>query len=193
MCRCDYEIAVTGPTHLALGVSAIWLLAPIPGALGHGPVAGAANPALLTLAAALGALLPDLDAQRSTIRYLHLDVGSGRRLRPFEPFAAFVSRTLGHRGPLHSLLGILPVWLLLGLPILLWIGWQPSAALGLGLLSHLLGDSCTKSGVPLLFPRPGRQHLLPPGLRLTTGSEAERRLLLLLAVPALLLPLSALI
>jgi len=114
---------VTGPTHLALGISAVWLLAPIPSALGHGPQAGAANPVLLTLAAALGALLPDLDAQRSTIRFLRLDVGRGRRLRPFEPMAALVSRTLGHRGPFHSLLGIGAVWLLLGLPTLLWIGW----------------------------------------------------------------------
>jgi len=136
--------------------------------------------------------MPDLDAQRSTIRYLRVDMGRGKRLRPFEPVAALVSRTLGHRGPLHSLLGIGVVWLLLGLPVL-WIGWQPSAAFALGMLSHLLGDGCTKSGVPLLFPRPGRQHLLPPALRLTTSSEAERRLLFLLAVPALLLPLSAII
>ena len=185
---------------MALGVSAVWLLAPIPGAIGHGQASGAANPALLALAAALGALLPDLDAQRSTIRYLRVDMGRGKRLRPFEPLAALVSRTLGHRGPLHSLLGIGAVWLLLGLPILLWIGWQPSAAFALGMLSHLLGDGCTKlgdgctkSGVPLLFPRAGRRHLLPPSLRLTTGSLAERRLLALLAVPALLMPLSALL
>jgi len=122
-----------------------------------------------------------------------LDLGQGRRLRPFEPLAALVSKTLGHRGPLHSLLGIGAVWLLLGLPTLLWIGWQPSAAFALGMLSHLLGDGCTKSGVPLLFPRPGRQHLLPPSLRLTTGSLAERRLLALLAVPALLMLLSAIL
>ena len=137
--------------------------------------------------------MPDLDAQRSTIRYLRVDMGGGKWLRPFEPVAALVSRTLGHRGPLHSLLGILSIWLLLGLPTLLWIGWQPSAAFALGLLSHLLGDGCTKSGVPLLFPWPGRRHLLPPALRLTTGSLAERRLLVLLAVPALLMPLSALL
>jgi len=184
---------MTGPTHLALGVSSVWLLAPIPGAVGHGIGSGAANPALLTLAAALGALLPDLDAQRSTIRYLRLNMGRGRRLRPFEPVAALLSRTLGHREPLHSLLGVLAIWLLLGLPVLLWVGWQPAATLALGLLSHLAGDGCTKSGVPLLFPRPGRWHLLPPALRLTTGSEAERRVLILLAVPALLLPLSALL
>ena len=184
---------MTGPTHLALGVSAVWLLAPIPGAVGHGQASGAANPALLALAAALGALLPDLDAQRSTIRYLRVDMGRGRRLRPFEPVAALVSRTLGHRGPLHSLLGIGVVWLLLGLPTLLWIGWQPSAAFALGLLSHLVGDGCTKSGVPLLFPRAGRRHLLPPSLRLTTGSLAERRFLALLAVPALLMPLSGIL
>lgn len=89
---------MTGPTHLALGVSAVWLLAPIPGAVGHGQASGAANPALLALAATLGALLPDLDAQRSTIRYLRLDLGRGRRLRPFEPVAALVSRILGTGG-----------------------------------------------------------------------------------------------
>lgn len=184
---------MTGPTHLALGVSAVWLIAPIPGALGHGQAGGPANPALLTLAAALGALLPDLDTQRSTIRYLRVDLGRRISLRPFGAVASLVSRTVGHRGPLHSLLGALILWLPLGLPALLWAGWQPSAALAVGLLSHLAGDGCTRSGVPLLFPRKGRWHLLPPSLRLTTGSEAERRVFWLLAVPALLLPLSAIL
>lgn len=146
---------MTGPTHLALGVSAVWLIAPIPGALGHGQAGGPANPALLTLAAALGALLPDLDTQRSTIRYLRVDLGRRISLRPFGAVASLVSRTVGHRGPLHSLLGALILWLPLGLPALLWAGWQPSAALAVGLLSHLAGDGCTRSGVPLLFPGKG--------------------------------------
>lgn len=69
------------------------------------------------------------------------------------------------------------------------MGWAPAAALILGYASHLLGDAATKSGLRLLYPREVLFHLLPPRLRLTTGSFAEDALLPILAlsvVPLLL-------
>jgi len=73
---------------------------------------------------------------------------------------------------------------------LLLLGWPLFLGLVLGYGSHLAGDACTKSGIPLLYPDPRRLHLLPRPLRLTTGSQAEDALLPLLAVSVLVLLLS---
>lgn len=174
---------MTGPSHIALGVSSVWLLRLVPGVVGPLSATDGSSPGLLVGAAALGALLPDLDAAHSTIKYLRL----GTHFQPFRLPARVLSRQFTHRGPLHSLAGLGLLWLWMGLPTLLWIGWQPSLALALGLVSHLVGDASTKSGVPLLFPRPGRWHLLPAGWRLTTGSAAEQMVFAGLLLPILLL------
>ena len=155
----------------------------IPGAVGSLSSTSGSSPGLLVGAAALGALLPDLDATHSTVKYLRL----GRRFQPFLLPAHVLSHQLGHRGPLHSLAGITFLWLWLGLPTLLWLGWQPSLALALGMLSHLLGDASTKSGVPILYPKPDRWHLLPKDVRLTTGSPEEEAVFGVLLLPLLLL------
>ncbi len=173
-----------GPTHIALGVSTVWLMRAIPGAVGPLSAQDGSSPGLLVGCAALGALLPDLDATRSTIKYLRL----GRRFQPFLWPARVLSQELGHRGPLHSLAGITLLWVWLGLPTLLWLGWRPSLALALGMLSHLLGDASTRSGVPLLYPKRGRWHLLPPNQRFVTGSATEE-----IVFGALLLPLISLL
>ena len=155
----------------------------LPGAVGSLSSTNGNSPGLLVGAATLGALLPDLDATHSTVKYLRLS----RRFQPFLLPARVLSRQLGHRGPLHSLAGITLLWLWLGLPTLLWLGWQPSLALALGMLSHLLGDASTKSGVPLLYPKLDRWHLLPKDLRLTTGSPEEEAVFGVLLLPLLLL------
>ena len=51
-------------THALLGVGALWLLAPVPGALTPG------NVGPLCALAAFGALLPDLDAEESKVKSL---------------------------------------------------------------------------------------------------------------------------
>lgn len=174
---------MTGPTHIALGVSSLWLMQPLPTAVGTLASTDSSSPGLLIAAAALGALLPDLDAAHSTVKYLRL----GKRFQPFLLPARVLSRQFGHRGPLHSLAGVTFLWLCFGLPLLLWLGWQPALALALGMLSHLLGDASTQSGVPLLYPRRGRWHLLPKGFRLTTGSPEEETVFAALLLPLLLL------
>ncbi len=183
-----------GRTHLLLGVNSVWLLALVPGAVGSHAAnipnaADAPTLGLLAGSAALGALLPDLDAAQSTIKFLRL----GSHFQPFLLPATLLHRTLGHRGLLHSLLGLGGFGLCVALPLGLWLGGPPALALLLGYASHLAGDGCTKRGIPLWFPKPSRWHLLPPPWRLTTGSQAEEVVFALLAGPALLLLLPRLL
>lgn len=181
-----------GRTHLLLGVNSVWLLTLVPGAVGtFAP--DMHNPGLLAGTAALGALLPDLDAAQSTIKFLRL----GGRFQPFLLPAEVLHQAFGHRGVLHSLLGLAGFTLIVGVPQALWLGWLPAVALLLGYASHLVGDGCTKSGIPLLFPQRTRRHLLLLPLRLTTGSQAEEVVFAALALgalalllPRLLMPLS---
>jgi membrane-bound metal-dependent hydrolase YbcI (DUF457 family) len=76
---------MTGRTHAVAGVATLWVL--------HGLPATSTFLAALVPLAALGALLPDLDASRSTIRSLQFG-----GVTPFSPLARLLSQTLGHRG-----------------------------------------------------------------------------------------------
>ncbi len=164
-----------GRTHILLGISTLWAFTLVPGAL--------TSETLLPLASAatLGALLPDLDAAQSTLKSWKV-AGT----RPLWLLADIIHYNLGHRGVLHSLIGLATV-ALFALFLAAWWGSAISVALVAGYASHLLGDSCTKRGIPLLYPRPGRFHLLPLRLRLTTGSVAEEVVWVLLALSFLFL------
>jgi inner membrane protein len=166
-------------THVLGGVCSLWLLAPVLG--GN----DAANVGVLAAVAAFGALLPDLDAAQSKIRSL-----GAFGIQPFNPVGAAVSGMLGHRGFLHSPKAL--VFLASCAAVLsMWIGSAPAAALWLGYASHLALDACTKSGIP---GRSGRIFLVPPFLRVVTGSPNEDAYFMLLAAAAsalLLVHLSA--
>ena len=167
-----------GRTHALIGVCSLWLLVPLPQLLTR------ENFSPLAAVAAVGALMPDLDATQSLLRSTQV-IG----IRPFVPVADVLHGLFGHRGLLHSLLGLLLFSLLVALPLSFWWGWQPSLLLTVGYASHLAADACTKSGIPLLFPRKRKYHLLPPSLRLTTGSQAEEAVLVAFALLALMLVL----
>lgn len=171
---------MTWPTHALLGINSLWLLAPLP------PELIGYDLGTLAACAALGALLPDLDASESKIKHLKI---LGTNFKPFLLPAQVVHRTDQHRGLLHSLWG-LGMMTMIALPLSFWTGWAPVAALLLGYGSHLLGDSATKSGIRLLYPSKVRFHLLPPGFRFTTGSLAEEVIIPLLALSVFLLLLS---
>ncbi len=158
---------MTCPTHALLGVSTLWLLAPFP------PETVGYDMGTLAVCAALGALLPDLDDSESKIKHLKIP---GTSLKPFLLPAQVVHRTDQHRGLLHSIWG-LGMAALCAMPFMFWVGWAPIVALLLGYASHLLGDSATKSGIRLWYPKSERFHLLPKKLRITTGSLAEDALL----------------
>jgi membrane-bound metal-dependent hydrolase YbcI (DUF457 family) len=163
-------------THVLLGLCSLWLLNPFPHALTSD------NLGPLCALAAFGALLPDLDAGESKVKSLKV-LG----LRPFVPFALAAHRSWGHRGLLHSPLGLL-LFAGICLPIGFVWGAVPAVALWLGYASHLTGDACTRTGIPSWPNRATpRLHLLPIRWRLTTGSFAEEALLPFLALPVLLL------
>ncbi len=155
----------------------------------------------LAACAALGSLLPDLDASQSKIKHLRVP---NTKFKPFLLPAYVVHRSDQHRGLLHSLWGVgmatrdqhrgllHSLWgvgmaTLIIAPVALWMGWAPVAALLLGYASHLLGDSATKSGLRLRYPNPMRYHLLPKGWRITTGTLAEELVLVSAAMTSVLL------
>lgn len=164
-----------GRTHALFGITTLWLLKPL-------GLITADNLAPLVVIAVLGALSPDLDASESQLKRFNV-----AGITPFAPLAQVLHQSFGHRGLLHSLAGLGIFSMLCALPIALWLGWLFGVALALGYASHLLADAATKSGIPLLYPRRKRYHLLPKGWRVTTGSLAEETLLPLLALAVLLL------
>lgn len=152
-----YGALAVRPLETPLGTLAAPVLAG--GAIPEGPAALALSGAV----AALAGLAPDLDTHTSTISRGPGPAGVG--------LAWALERTVGHRGPLHSLLGAWLAWLLgngvgglvglvgLGGPIAL--GWQV----------HLLADGCTSRGVPWLRPLP---LAVRPPFRFATDTWTER-------------------
>ena len=167
-------------THVLAGIGSLWLLQSLPGVITK------ENLPLLISLSALGALLPDLDAVESKVK--HLEVGG---VQPFAPLSTLMHQAFGHRGRLHSLLG-LGVVTAISVPLGFWLGWQAPLALCLGYASHLLLDACTRTGIPLIRPQE-RFYLLPKRLRFITGSLAEDALLPLLAIAVVVLLLTRLL
>lgn len=87
-------------------------------------------------AAALGALLPDID---------HPNSWAGRKMRVV---SVPLSLVVGHRGVTHSLVAVAGAIALLAV---MGTGWM-AAPVVIGYLSHLMADALTPSGVPLLWP-----------------------------------------
>ena len=163
-------------THALIGVCTLWALAPLPGVITR----DALGP--LCVLAALGALLPDLDAVESKAKSLRIG-----DIRPLAPLSAIAFRTWGHRTLLHSPLGFLIAGTCF-LPVSFVWGVGPFLALWLGYGSHLLADACTKTGIPSWPNRVNRRfHLLPPAMRMTTGTHAEDMLFPIIALPVVLL------
>ena len=169
-----------GRTHILIGVSSLWLLRLAPDVLTPDTMAP------LAICAALGTLLPDLDANSSTIKHLRV-----ARIQPFAPLSVLLSRDWGHRGMTHSLIGLSAFAVLVSPLVIIW-SWPIWAALCLGYISHLAADACTKSGIPLLHPRKTRYHLLPRRFLFTTGSLAEDALVPIIALAILFLLFSQL-
>lgn len=148
-------------THAAIGVSSLWFLSPL---LGQ---ADSTNIGVLAACAALGALMPDLDASESKIKHLGL-----YGIKPFYLPSFVAYRQFGHRGLLHSLVGLGAFALTLS-PLMCALEWQRILTLILGYASHLAADACTVTGIPLLYPKKRRCFLLPQRLRVVTGSDIE--------------------
>jgi inner membrane protein len=165
---------MTWSTHIMAGICSLWIFELIPGVQPE-------HIAIYAGAAALGALLPDLDAPRSKIG--QWSIGG---IKPFLLPSQAIYRSVGHRSLLHSLLALVYV-ALVGMILSPFLGWQILLALWLGYVSHLVTDASTRSGIPLLYPRPKRFHLLPKQLRIVTGSSAEEVIFIALAALVLML------
>jgi membrane-bound metal-dependent hydrolase YbcI (DUF457 family) len=144
-----------------MGTSATWLLMPFV------PPDNAAILANLMVFCVIGALVPNLDAVESKIKHVKV-LG----IKPLVPLSRAMNNEFGHRGLLHSLRGWVGATVLI-LPLGAVIGWLPVVALSLGYASHLAGDACTRTGIPLLHPKRIPFHLLPVRIRVVTGSEYE--------------------
>jgi inner membrane protein len=135
-------------THLVFGTACYMLSAKLGAGMFEGPEIAAAM---------VGSLLPDIDHPHSFV---------GRRLRLISvPLAAVV----GHRGVTHSIFAVMAATT----SMFLWWGeeWSWLAALGIGYLSHLLGDWMTPSGIPLLWP--SRMKFRAP-ITFFTGGTVEK-------------------
>lgn len=165
---------MTWRTHFIGGIAVLWLLPPA------GFESASISFPLALVFAVLGSLLPDLDARESKLS--NVQIGGIPWLKPI---GYLLHRRLGHRGAMHSLLAWLLVSLVFALPLSFLMDPMAGFGLMLGYLSHLLLDACTRSGIPLLWPEPGRMHLLPYRLRLVTGSPAEDIFFLMLALLAI--------
>lgn len=120
------------------------------------------------VAAGIGALLPDIDTPKSAMGHLIKASTS-------------IERRFGHRQITHSLIffGLCAV---VCLPLLIW-NWLIYAGLLLGVTSHLMIDMVNLSGVPLLYPYPGRFVFPEPKeARIEVGSKREWVLLTILLV-----------
>jgi len=169
--------SMTWSTHLMAGLGSLWILEILPIENGfHG-----SNYAIVIAVAALGSLLPDLDAAESKIK--HLQIGG---VKPFLLPSQLIHRQTGHRSLLHSLMALVYV-ALFGIVIAACLGPMAALALWLGYAAHLATDACTRAGIPLLYPRMKRFYLLPKSLRIVTGSLAEDVVFALLSLSVLAL------
>lgn len=132
-------------------------------------------------AAILGALMPDLDAEDSAILR---DIGIWGGLVKIGMHLFGVK----HRGVLHSGAAILIVTVLAGM-VGDWWGYRDvGLAFALGYFSHVaIADAMTISGVPILWPHKFRLHLLPRFMRIRTGGQVERLVVLVVMVAVVLL------
>jgi len=124
--------------------------------------------------AILGALLPDVDAEDSTIK---------REMGAAGTLTSFSLRLLGvgHRGATHYGLTTLGV-MVAGYQVSAQMGYPDAGlALGVGYLSHIVADALTKHGVPLWWPLPGNFHLLPGPFRVKTGGMGESMFFMLVS------------
>jgi inner membrane protein len=139
-----------GRTHALIGAAAGLLLA-------VQVAAPAESTAMFVAAGALGGLLPDVDHPQSSIN---------QKL----PFIRLFTFWLPHRTLTHSVFAI-ALMMFTGL----WFAGFYGAAMGAGYALHVAADMLTRSGVPFLCPFSDfRWHLLPRGLRLTTGGMVEQ-------------------
>jgi membrane-bound metal-dependent hydrolase YbcI (DUF457 family) len=117
------------------------------------------------------AKIPDIDNPNSD---------PGRQLDKLVPgLPAWLAQTTGHRGITHwgiTAIGAGVVFALLGGAVddtLWWLG----VAVGLGWITHVIGDCLTWNGAPLLAPFTRRTTRPPYGYRIRVNGPFERQVI----------------
>ncbi len=108
------------------------------------------------VAAILGSLLPDIDTPKSKL--------GSKFLCPIteKPVSS-------HRGFTHSIVGMLLIVGIIGIPL----QEEITKYVAIGYLSHLMADMLNPGGVPLLWPKKDRFRIPI----INTGSTAEKYIL----------------
>lgn len=199
---------MTGKTHLAGGL-AIGLSAGIVTGLLNNDYLVVGNVAipmaiLAVIACGLGGILPDIDEPNAMVSNLPKKsigmVNQTLRKKGVEgvaralisgilmllnlvtrSLAGLVKGIVGHRGATHWMISGVGVAMAFGLLGLLFGYPEFGLFLWVGYVSHILLDAMTLSGVEMWQPfNDHKVHLLPPGLRVRTGSFVDFGLTMLL-------------
>lgn len=147
-------------THFIAGATAGLLIA--------GPKTDLKTATASAVIAGLAALLPDFDSPDSKIG----------RICPIASW--LVKFTVGHRGPLHSLLGALAVSLLTVYALKAWLGYTfiyLFPLIAAGYLSHVAMDCLNPPGTPLLWPLPLQFGLPLVDMESLTGLIIEKMII----------------
>jgi inner membrane protein len=118
---------------------------------------------LLLVPLCVGAMLPDLDSQRSVLG----------RLLP--PVSRRLETRLGHGQQWHSLAACLLIALITA-PIAAAVRIETWLLIPVGFASHLVLDTLTPEGVMLFWPLSHRRYSLLGGVVSSEGSSSERKL-----------------
>ena len=115
-----------GKTHLAIGVLAALILLPF---------IDVPNAFVFVIIVAIGALLPDIDHEKSTINKVC-------------PVTRILPKFFKHRGFFHSIFPVIILYFIFYSFDQNFIG----LSLSFGYLTHLISDSMTKMGINFLHP-----------------------------------------
>ena len=142
--------------------------------------------AVLLGAAWLGSMLPDADRGGTRIYHRTRIERRVRLVGALGWLARLPLRLLTllpHRGVTHSIIACAAAAVLSGLLVAAAdpaLAGAAAAGMAIGYATHIAGDACTPSGVAAWAPISRRRYwLLPPGLRIPTGSLREYALTVL--------------
>ena len=174
---------MVGKTHVVIGLTTLVITNVATDFVQPHPIEDMPTGPILCIGAViLGALLPDLDAEDSQIQHEFGQVGLA--LSNWLQVCGIEHRGLTHYGV--TTLAVVVISCLLGW----WSGYlDVGLAFGLGYISHVLADSLTIAGTPLLWPlvKENRFHLVPAAMRVRTGGPIEAVIFIIVTIILVLL------
>ncbi len=173
---------MVGRTHIVFGLATLAGVDAVTGMTQPHLVKGIpVGPVLCVVAAVLGSMIPDLDAEEGSM--LQYELGEAGMM-----FSGWLQSFTEHRGLTHYGL-IALVLTLVSTALGWWPGfWDVGLAFGLGYCSHILADGMTLDGVPLFGPwKREKVHILPRSLRIRTGGPVEPLVFVMVTVIFLIL------